>query len=170
MDSRHTPFAYSADTSALIELNRLYPRTTFPGVWERLEALISEGRLIVAREVLEELAQKDDELLRWARRQSNFVMPWTQELLDAAQSIVVAFPGLVDPEKSVADADPFVIAAAEVRRDTGGPDLFGGELEWCVLTSERSLRGVRIPTVCAAHGMRCVDIRELFRMERWEFR
>jgi hypothetical protein len=170
LDSRETASAYSADTSALIDLHRLYPKTTFPGVWERLEALITDGRLIVAREVLEELAQKDDDLLRWARQQSNFVVPWTQELLDSAQSIVVAFPGLVDPEKSVADADPFVIAAAELSRDTGGPDLFGRELDWCVLTSERSPRGVRIPTVCTAYGVRCVDIRELFQMERWEFR
>jgi hypothetical protein len=58
---------YCIDTCALIDLwRRHYPPDVFPGLWEDIERLVNQGRLIAPREVLEELRGVDDEILEWA--------------------------------------------------------------------------------------------------------
>jgi len=128
---------YSIDTSALIDLKRLYPRVTFPGLWERIEVMVGDGRLIAAAEVLAELEQKDDDLVHWARGQTRLFVPWSSELVEAAQDVIRRFPGICDPNK------------------------------WAVVTTERSIQGVRIPGVCNAVGLECLDLRNFFEYEGW---
>ncbi len=54
---------YSADTSALIDgLERYYPETHFPALWEKVDELVAESRLIISEEVWEEV-QKPKMLL-----------------------------------------------------------------------------------------------------------
>ncbi len=158
---------YSIDTSALIDLKRLYPRVTFPGLWERIEVMVGDGRLIAAAEVLAELEQKDDDLVHWARGQTRLFVPWSSELVEAAQDVIRRFPGICDPNKTIPDADPFVIAAAWLASQEPTTDLFAAGTKWAVVTTERSIQGVRIPGVCNAVGLECLDLRNFFEYEGW---
>jgi hypothetical protein len=59
---------YCIDTSALIDLDRLYSKDVFPSLWEKhLVEIVEEGRLISPYEVREELERKDDELWNWIK-------------------------------------------------------------------------------------------------------
>ena len=55
------------DTSALLDgWVRYYPPDLFPSLWSHLEEMIRTGELLSPDEVLLELAQKDDEIHKWA--------------------------------------------------------------------------------------------------------
>lgn len=54
---------YCIDTSALIDLNRMYSRDIFPTLWRRLGDLVKSGRLFAPLEVLREVEKGDDELV-----------------------------------------------------------------------------------------------------------
>ena len=66
---------YVFDTSAFMETwNNLYPPDTFSDLWERIDGLIDDGRIISPDEVEKEMARKDDALKSWAKaRQQAFV-------------------------------------------------------------------------------------------------
>jgi len=169
-DEGKVAHCYSIDTSALIDLTRLYPRVTFLGLWERIEVMVVDRRIIAPGEVLAELERKDDELVRWAKGQTQLFVPWSSELVEAAQEVIQRFPGLVDPNKTIPDADPFVIAAALVASKEPPADIFLGPVKWAVVATERSPHGVRIPTVCSELGLDCLDLRSLFARENWVLR
>ncbi|MGP4992713.1 DUF4411 family protein [Glutamicibacter ardleyensis] len=51
---------YSLDTSALIDgIERFYPRRNFPKLWERVDMLISEGRIHISEEAWAEVVSID---------------------------------------------------------------------------------------------------------------
>ena len=150
--------AYCIDTSALIDLWRLYPRDIFAGLWKHIERLVSERNLIAPLEVLKELGQKDDELLGWARKNRKMFIDLDPEQQQLVRDMLKKYPALVDSGKSIPDADPFVVALGKknyivvTHEKTGG---FGGS--------------VKIPDVCAREGIKCFSLHQMFREERWEF-
>jgi len=152
--------SWCIDTSSLIQAHRrAYPRSLFPSLWERLEALIAGGSVVAPDEVLKELSVEDDELLEWARTQRGLFVP-----LDAAQQDVVtrivlpAYParGLPEVALSKAWADPWVIALARLRGLR-------------VVTEERKDLESRIPVVCGKVGVRCTNLLGLIEAEGWTF-
>lgn len=159
---------YCIDTSALISLwKRTYSPDVFRSLWKNLENLISQGRLIAPREVLNELEKygdKDDELLKWAKRHRGMFEDLDYNQLNLVQDILKHFPNLVDANKTIPDADPFVIALAMAKR-------------WTVITSEQPTNLTanpsarpKIPNVCEYFNVKCYyDLLEFFREEKWEF-
>jgi len=150
--------AYCIDTSALIDLWRQYPRDIFAGLWKHLERLVSEGNLVAPHEVLKELMQKEDELLGWALKNKRMFIDLDSEQQQLVRSLLKKFPSLVDPSKSIPDADPFVVAL--------------GKKSYTVVTHEKA-RGpgssIRIPDVCARENIECISLHQMFREEHWEF-
>lgn len=68
--------SYSIDTSALMDgWLRYYPPEVFERLWERMDELIDEGRLLAVDEVLREIEQKDDSLLAWAKERPALFVP-----------------------------------------------------------------------------------------------
>ena len=59
---------YCIDTSALINLTRLYPRNLFPAIWEKLEDLVRRGELISPVEVYKEIEARDDPIFQWCKQ------------------------------------------------------------------------------------------------------
>jgi hypothetical protein len=125
-----------------------------------MEQAICDGRLVAPHEVLEEIkAYKGtkEEPRRWAKTQSELFIQLTNEQAGIVRDILEGHPDLVDPDKTVADADPFVIALAKTEGGT-------------VVTSENPARpGQRpkIPDVCAANKVPCVSLLEYFRAMGW---
>jgi hypothetical protein len=160
MVQRTLQTVYCIDTSALINIWRVsYPPDVFPGLVRDLEDLIDEGLLLAPSEVLAELKGRDDELLKWARAHERMFKDLTSRDMESVRRILRQFPDLVDPNKTTADADPFLIALA---MDKG----------WTVVTSERP-RGrsgrPRIPDVCGHFGVRCIGLMDLLRERSWKY-
>ena len=151
---------YCIDTSALVDLWRTsYPPDVFRTLWHRIEDLISEGRLIAPREVSKELEKRDDELLKWARRNKKMFKDLDTFQIKEVQRILNDFRDLVDPNRTTPEANPFVIALAEAKG-------------WSVITSENpgGPGGCpKIPDVCKEYGIDCLGLVDFFRKEEWEF-
>jgi hypothetical protein len=151
---------YSLDTSALMDAwHRHYPVDVIPALWRAIEEGVTEGRFFAAEEVKTELARKDDDLLKWARRQRGFFVD-----LDAAQQAAVAevlheFPRLIGAQKGRSGADPFVIALARTR----GAVVVTGE------NDDGSPDRPKIPLVCRHFGIRAIKPLEFIRENRWVF-
>lgn len=108
---------YSFDTSALIDgLERFYPQANFPTLWERMDDLIGQGRLMISEEAWKESVSVASATKEWcedptAGRNS------AQFATDAAVASIVGaimqdYPQWAAQGKKNA-ADPFVIAVAE---------------------------------------------------------
>lgn len=152
---------YCIDTSALIDLADLYPKDVFPTLWVNMEKLVRDGRLVAPHEVLEEFKAyegKKEEPRAWARAHAEMFKQLTDEQLNIARDILAAHPDLIDPDKTVADADPFVIALAKTEGGT-------------VVTSERPARPgqrIMIPDVCDAVNVSPLDLLGFFRAMGWK--
>jgi len=152
---------YCIDTSALMDAwVRWYPPEVFPSLWDAMDALIDDRRLISSEEVLHELERKEgDTLHAWAKEREQVFLPLDDNIQACPSEIMTSHPRLVDERTGKSFADPWVIATAEVNgcgvvtgeKGTGTPDR------------------PKIPDVCQARNILCVGIVELIRKERWHF-
>jgi uncharacterized protein DUF4411 len=152
--------SFCIDTSSLLEAwQRAYPPDRFPGIWERIEKLIEEGQLVAPDEVLHELERKDDELLAWAKSKPKLFVPLDPFLQNAVTKILAKHAALVGSIPGRNQADPFVVALAQLRRLT-------------VITEEIGTKGLgrpKIPDVCKAEGIECLRLVDAFRRLGWKF-
>lgn len=151
---------YCVDANVLIHLHRDYPPDHFPGIWGKLDALVEQGRLMSAREVLEELKHHEgDVAYAWAKKNKQIFI----EVDDAIQNIVVelmaAFPTLAKARLGKTRADPFVIATAIMNAA-------------CVITHEEdddSESRAKIPLVCRRNSVDHARFPSIIVAEGWVF-
>lgn len=153
---------YSIDTSCLVHgWRRAYPPKRFAGLWARIDHLIDEGRLVASIEVYNELEKKDDEIFAWAKeRKATLFREIDDDVQGAVVHIMQAYPKLVDTGKGKSGGDPFVIAQA-----------LASDPVLTVITQEQggSAEKPRIPFVCKAEGVPCIDLLSLIEAEDWSF-
>lgn len=156
------PSIYSVDTSALLDgLERYYPETTFPALWQKIDELIAAGRFLISEEVWDEARAHDAAAKAWldSRGKGAMVVPTDAVIAKEVQDILVRFPKLVANMKGRNRADAFVIAVARVRGAvvvTGeGPD--GNE------------NRPKIPYICQHAKVQCVRFLDIVRLEGWKF-
>lgn len=163
---------YCVDSSSLINLQRVYPLSVFPGLWQRMADLVKAGRLIAPREVYNELDRGgDDEIFQWAKANRSMFQDPNLNQIDVAREIVndPKFPGLFDIDSETPEADPFVIALAVDLQQT--TTLF--PKKYVVVADEAKAKPgtkPKIPDVCRdpRFGLECINILEMFRREHWE--
>ena len=150
--------AYCFDTSVFINAwRRDYPRDVFGAFWDRLEAMIEDGKIVAPEEVRIELERKDDEILDWTNQRRYMFVPIDIPVQEAVLTILARFPRLVDTRKNRSGADPFVVALAMVRG-------------LAVVTYERpsgNLARPNIPDACGVLDIGCISLLEMMRRERW---
>jgi len=150
---------YSLDSNALIYAwVEAYRPESFASFWERLEGLISEGRVKVSQEVHEELRRKDDGLFEWLDGHSEAIVADTDEVQAKVTAILASHPLLIKARKNRSGADPFVIAVAQCEGAT-------------VVTQEPigSDQTPKIPDVCNAYGVPYQRVVDVIRDEGWRF-
>lgn len=146
---------YVIDTCSFTALQRVYPTDVFPGVWDLMDKLATDGLIGSVEDVMEELKSQDDFLHKWARRHKKIFLPLDGEIQAQATRILSTHETLVDLKKRKSGADPFIIATAIVVSGT-------------VVTEERPSGGppkVKIPDVCKSYKVPCITILELLRAE-----
>jgi hypothetical protein len=150
---------YSLDANVLIYAwHEVYSPDFLPPFWERLDALIREGRAVLSEEVYEELRRKSDDLFAWIKQRPQAIVPHTDAVQAAASRILSTHPLLVKARKNRSGADPFVIAVAMCEHCT-------------VVTQEGpgSDNAPKIPDVCRAYRVPYQSLRDLIRDEGWRF-
>ena len=152
---------YCVDTSALIHAwRRAYPPKRFPKLWDAIDQLIDDKRMIASLEVYFELQKKDDEVSEWAKERKDTLFHDIDETSQAAVVELMAnYPKLVDTSTGKSGADPFVIALAKspptstvVTQEAGG-----------------SAKSPKIPFVCQVEGLTCISVLEMIDNEDWVF-
>jgi len=148
---------YCIDTSALIAAwYERYKPNRFPKLWEQLDQLITDGRLVSSSLVLRECSkQRSEELHAWLKpREAMFLVP-DEGVQGQVDHIVNTYTGLVAAGKEKFQADPFVIALAKVNGHT-------------VITEETGPTSLsKIPGVCNAMKVECVNLMQLIDEEDW---
>lgn len=150
---------YSIDTSAILDgWRRYYPPDVFPDVWTGLDDLVERGDLRATEEVLVELEKRDDEIHAWAKeRRDKLIVAIDDRVQEKVLEILAQHERLVRNNRS--GADPFVIGLAMV--------------EACAVVTGERLSGSptrpKIPDVCLAVDVRCIDLLGLFREQGWRF-
>lgn len=154
---------YSLDTSALIDAYQVwYPLENFPSFWQKMVELIKNNRLKMAQFAFEE-AMRESDIKQWCSE--NDLKPYLQVSVDAAQQttvrqILAQFPKLLDTRTGKSGADPWVIALAMRSHN-------------CVVVTHEKPTGrpnrPKIPDVCQARSIECVDIAAVIKKEGWIF-
>ena len=148
---------YCIDTSALIAAwYERYKRNRFPKLWEQLDQLIQDGRLMSSTLVLRECSkQRSEELHDWLQPRSAMFQVPGETVQGQVDHIVNTYTGLVSAGKEKFQADPFVIAQAKV----------GG---YTVITEETGPTSLaKIPGVCNVMKVECINLMQLIDAEDW---
>ncbi|WP_112750524.1 PIN domain-containing protein [Burkholderia cenocepacia] len=163
---------YVFDTSSIRSLQHFYPRV-FRSIWQGIEKLVGQRRLISTREVLNEIERQavSADVLTWVKgNRSLFTTPSADELRFVASILQIKhFQALIGQQqrlKGTPVADPFVIACAKVCLGT-------------VVTEEGWLHAgdglvpkphaEKIPNVCAHFEIPCIDLEEFMHQQDWQF-
>jgi len=138
---------YCIDTSSLIDLRRYYPRKTLGPLWDLLDDLVKQNRLIAPHEVLRELQPTDDEAHAWAKKHAAIFVPIDGEQGAALKDIQAVFPGVSAAAKPGPHADPWCLALSLVRTRRGDDIHLISEEKLTTTKSEK------IPYVCQHFGI-----------------
>lgn len=154
--------SYCFDTSAFVEAwRRRYPIQLFPDFWDRVDEMARDGNRVFANEeVRAEIERIDDDLLAWIRARPHLILVLDDAVQARTTEILRSHSRLMNLRKNRSMADPFVIAHAPV-------------LNAAVVTEERlteSRKAPRIPDVCRAIGVECIDVVTFMRRENMVFR
>lgn len=149
---------YCIDTSSLISAwYERYKPNRFPKLWDQLDQLVIEGRLVSSLLVLAECEKRSPELAVWLGERASMFLPPDPVIQERVKHVTNTYSGLVMSGKEKFAADPFVIATAEVRGFT-------------VITEEKGIETLKkIPGVCRDMGLPCINLVTLFDEEDWTF-
>ncbi len=151
---------YCIDSSSLIDGYRsIYPHNIFIGLWDKIDGLVQQQRLIAPEQVYKELIDQDDDLAGWIKdRRQMFIAPDSDQ--DAViRTIALNFPQLTRTVLLADPADPWVVALAKVRG--------------CLVVSEekgRSHTNPKIPQICERFRVSHIPFLSIVKAEGWVFR
>jgi hypothetical protein len=152
---------YCIDTSSIIQWYvDTYSPAILPGLVVRIEELIAAGRLRSPRAVLDEI-RPGDECHEWCKAQTELFIEESADVQRIVLGLMATHHNPEKPLKGINGADPFVIAMA---KDNGA--------HWTVVADEHpgTLENRKIPFVCNAEGVRCINFQQLMLSEGWQFR
>ena len=168
--------AYLLDSSSAIYASRHLSFATFPSLWEWLGRSIGAGKIVIIKQVYEEVTGGDDELAEWflsfEKMLADVSLSYTEhlgkmELWIREHYTEDALKKFLSRSNGKDAADSFLIALALQNRG----DLLGEED--VIVTEEVSapqMTGqVRIPDVCRQFDIRCINFRDLLAEEKVVF-
>jgi hypothetical protein len=154
---------YILDTSSIRSLSGYYP-DIFPAVWVRINGAVAAGKIISVREAFREIEVQATKahIAAWAKANKKiFLDPSRDEMVFVSEIFSVPhFTQMIGRKQIAAGspvADPFVIAAARVKKA-------------CVVTEEIfKENGAKIPNICKHFSIDCTNFEGLMKRERWAF-
>lgn len=121
------PIIWVVDTSSVAEIRRSIENTKKKHVFERMSALVSDGRIVFTKQVVGELergADPDapDPQYLWAKQHAAKATEHPPSF-EEVKEVLAAVPTVLDPDKDAGaeEADPYLLAVA-VRLRAEGKD------------------------------------------------
>lgn len=151
---------YCIHTSALLDGWHDLPKDNF-GVWDKIEQLIEEKRLITPYYVLNEIKRRDDELYHWCKNTNIDCNP-TEKTTRILKEVLKEFPDFTPKKSQKADwSDPWVISMSIEHN--------------CVIISHQNKKMKNenkcyIPDICDERNIECYSILDLIKAENWRFK
>lgn len=147
---------YIIDTSSILSQkdNEPHRRLINKTLWQHIDALIEQQRIVTCSEIIEEV--NDDDLKKWFSGLQGVVIPIDNEIQENVRKVVTSNPQLIDFQKVKSSGDAFLIATAMKYGLT-------------VITEENKKGEKKIPFVCRNLKVPCVDIWGLCEQEGWTF-
>jgi hypothetical protein len=149
------PLAYCLDASSLIDLKRWYPKEmkTFLPIWTKIEAMVSDGRIISPLEVQKEISFGNDEIVKWCK-QNKFVF----KDLDSCQ---------IQELQNVKGKYAKDYWQKEINKDGHWGDPWVIALSICeeaiIVTNENKEKANRIPIIAKEFDIKSLQLLELFK-------
>lgn len=138
---------YVFDTNIFINLQRRQPIDIYPSLWNKIGELMDSGIIISSQEVYDEISIGGDDLEKWAKSRKECFLPSEISVQQSVRDILNEHRGLVEGGSKKNSADPFVIALAKDKR--------------CKVVTEetrtRNFNSPKIPDVCDAYSIDCID-------------
>ncbi|NCI48997.1 DUF4411 family protein [Sediminibacterium roseum] len=164
------PNIYCIDSSAFITMHRYYPKRIMPDLWNNIDNLFKEGRIISHEFVFDEIvndSDQKDELSKFIQPYKDFFGSITQSQLSFVQEIVTLFPKLIDVNCKKDQADPWIISLMLeiITRNT----LFGSNDHYILVSAESENSDFKIPAVCKHYNIRHLNVFEFFEDNGWSF-
>lgn len=153
------PAIYSLDASALIEAWARYPPRVFPALWEKVAGLCNDSRMLNSEEVLREIKAKGEDLMQWIKVFKGRAVKTSQGIQGIVCELLRSYPNFVNVQSGRSVGDPFVVAVAICHQAI-------------VVTAEKrtgNLNGPKIPDVCEARNVRCIQFLDILKQEGWQF-
>lgn len=150
---------YVFDSNIFINLQRRQPIDIFPSLWNRIGDLMDDGTIISSQEVYDEIMIGGDDLEKWAKARKECFLPSSVPVQQEVRTILLSHRGLVEGGSKKNSADPFVVALAKQ--------------EQCKVVTEevrtRNVKSPKIPDVCDAYQIECIDFVGFAREEKFAF-
>ena len=152
---------YILDTNVFIEAKKtIYPMDIFPVYWDTLKSLASEGIVCSIDKVLDEIGRNEDTLTQWCKdnlTNSFFKISKTTDCLVNYKEIINWANGINQYSItarnnfcSIKSADAFLIAYVKSMPSN-----------YILVTYEKSAMNskysIKIPDVCSAFSLKCID-------------
>lgn len=153
---------YCIDTNSLI-LGRIerYPYPAFRSLWDNIEQLVHDGRLIAPEDVFAELKHHEDDVTAWATQHRQLFVPFEHRMAESLALLAAAFPQLSSSIRSrgaASDTDQLVVALAKARG--------------CFVVSEEgkgSAAKPKVPELCRHLGVSQIRFLDIILREGWSF-
>lgn len=145
---------YTFDTCVFIELFRKYPRDIFVSIWELIESMLLENRIIIIKDVVDELSRIHDNIYEYVKERKKNIFELTEDVQVILKNIINRFPDWVNPHNMSNAADPCLVA-------------LGKTFNLKVITQE-TIKGnkLRIPYVCNKIDVECGNLIDFLRENR----
>lgn len=156
MVTESTKTKYIIDTSSILSQkdNEPHRRSINKTLWQHIDALIEQQRIVTCSEIIEEV--NDDDLKKWFSGLQGVVIPIDNEIQENVRKVVTSNPQLIDFQKVKSSGDAFLIATAMKYGLT-------------IITEENKKGEKKIPFVCRNLKVPCIDIWGLCEQEGWTF-
>ncbi len=165
---------YVIDTSSLGYCQRSFgDRLTkvafFHEIWELLDRLAAESRLVAPHQVSVEIARNNDHVGQWAASHAGIFRPKGEHVVRVVDILKERGQRLVEGDKprGSEESDPWVIALAE-EVTAAAPTLFDAPTVGIVVSEETKSGGIR--DICLRRGGRHMDFTEMLLTEGLFFR
>lgn len=145
---------YCIDASALINITRYpgYPREIFPTIWEKLENMSKNGKLISPLEVYEEIKRRNDLILEWCKQNKNMFKDPDECQMREIENIKTKYDSNywnTEINKPGPWADPWVIALS-ICEDA------------LIVTDEKNVPN-HIPFIADQFNKQCLNLMDFFK-------
>lgn len=161
---------YCVDTSALITMHRFYPVRMIPDLWQHLEELLKQRKILSHDFVYDEIvpdSETKDDLATLISKYKVCFKSITKRQAQIVPEILTLFPHLIDPRSKKDQADPWIVSmVVEMMEEIS---LFGNDSNYVIVSTESENSTNKIPAVCKHYRVRHMNLFEFFEDNGWQF-